>query len=130
LALSKVRRNIRLLLNQIFPEGTKRFEAQRNAQRDQEVMKATERFLAHFFRARGLLPSDPLASREEMREAAKEMEIIKQVLSPEDLQHIKTMLKAIDDFLGKNEVESAIAKMVALWTWMVTQAFPPPWYIK
>jgi len=129
LALSKVRRNIRLLLNQIFPEGTKRFEAQRNAQRDQEVMKATERFIAHFFRARGLLPRDPLASREEMREAAKEMEIIKQVLSLEELRHVKTLLSEIEEFLGKNEVESAVTKMRALWTWMVTQAFPPPPYI-
>jgi len=126
LALSKVRRNIRLLINQIFPEGTKRFQTQAQ---DQEVMKATERFLAHFFRARGLLPKHPLASREEIREAAREMDIIKRVLSPEELHYVKTTLSEIENLLGRYEVESAITKMQELWKWMLTKAYPPPSYI-
>jgi len=125
MALHKVRRNIRLLRNQIFPE-TKRLQAQ---VRDQEVMKATERFLAAFFRARGFLPENPEASREEMRKAIQEMEIIKKALPREEYQHIKGLLSEIDDFLRKHEVESAIIKMQALWRWTLSKAFPPPPYI-
>jgi len=125
LALRKVHRNLDLLRSLVFPLG-RRFYTQIS---EEQILEATKRFMVAFARARGLLPRDPLASREEIRKATKEMEIIKQVLTPEDYQHVMALLSEIEAFLGKHEIESAIAKMEALWTWMLTKAFPPPPYI-
>lgn len=126
MALDKIRRNIRLL-REILPR--RNLHAEISEEEERIIMEATERFLAAFFRARGFLPENPVASREELRKAVREMEVIKQVLSQEDFKHITTILSEIEDFLGKHEIESAIAKMQALWIFILSKAFPPPPYI-
>jgi len=137
MAFEKVERNLRRLRRMMEFEGApRRWRFRQEIEPHpitptlpEEIKEATRRFVRAFFRARGFLPENPLAAKDELRKAIGEMEIIKQVLVPEDYEHIKTMLSEIEDFLGKHEIESAIAKMEALWTWMLTKVFPPPPYI-
>lgn len=137
MAFEKVERNLRRLRRIMEFEGApRRWRFRQEIEPHpitptlpEEIKEATRRFVRAFFRARGFLPENPLAAKDELRKAIGEMEIIKQVLVPEDYEHIKIMLSEIEDFLGKYEIESAIAKMEALWTWMLTKVFPPPPYI-
>lgn len=121
----KVRRNLQLLRKELFGGNPNR----RHDLAEERIKEATKRFQVAFFRARGFLPKNPLAARDEIRKALREMEIIKEVISTQDFQHTKTMLTKIEDLLGKHEIEAAITKMEALWTFMLTKAFPPPPYI-
>jgi len=99
----------------------------------EEILEATRRFLAAFFRARGLLPENPSASRDEIRKALTELEIIKPVLAPEDYQHMKNLLSLIEEELVKRKINWAISDMTRLWTFLLMKAkewlIEPPPYI-
>jgi len=120
--LGKVQRNVDALRRQVFRE-TKRFYGDVS---DEHMTDAARRFLVPFIRARGYLPQNPLASRDEIDKALREWESSREYISKETYEYIRATLIEIDDLLGKQQVAAAITKMQAIWDFMMRKAYPPP----
>jgi len=121
--LEKMLHNIDVARHQLIRVETKRSYGDVS---DEYMTEAARRFLVPFIRARGYLPQNPLASRDEVDKALREWESSREYISKETYEYIRAMLVEIDDLLGKQQVAAAITKMQAIWDFMMRKAYPPP----
>jgi len=121
--IEKIEHNVDALRHQVFRVET---EGSYGDVPDQRMKEAARRFLFPFARARGYLPHNPSASRDEIKMALREWESSREYVSQETYEHIRTILIDIDELLGKQQVADAITKMQTVWDFMMRRAFAPP----
>jgi len=92
----------------------------------ERMKEAARRFLVPFIRARGYLPQNLSAAKDEIRMALQEWESSKEYIPRETYDYVRTILIDIHNLLERQQVAEAVSKMEAIWAFMMTKAFGPP----